>query len=228
MVKLYRVGGSVRDEFLGVKSKDIDYAVEAGSYQEMVDYIKQNGKIYLETPQYFTVRAKLNGIDADFVLCRKDGEYKDGRRPETVEVGDIYADLSRRDARMNSIAIDEKGNILDPHNGLQDIKDGIIRCVGDPEKRFNEDALRMLRMVRFAITKNMVLDDEIDEFLSRTMNADMIGKVSAERVKDELNKCFMFDMTRSFDYMKKYHILFDSIFYFHKNLRLKATMEERF
>src|SRR5689334_19330699 len=97
-VKLYKVGGYVRDQVLGLKSKDIDYAVEAESYDAMKNHLIEKGaKIYLEQPQYFTIRGKLNDEDADFVLCRKEGKYSDGRRPDTVEIGTIYDDLARRD-----------------------------------------------------------------------------------------------------------------------------------
>ncbi len=103
MVKIYLVGGSIRDQLLGLKSKDLDYAVEAGSYEEMRDYIKENGKIFLETPEYLTIRAHLkNGEPADFVLCRKDGEYSDGRRPDKVTPGTLYDDLARRDFTVNA------------------------------------------------------------------------------------------------------------------------------
>ena len=229
MVSLYRVGGSVRDEFLGVKSKDIDFAVEANSYEEMTDWIKANGKIYLEKPEYFTVRAKVDGVDADFVLCRKDGIYKDGRRPETVEVGDIYDDLARRDFTMNAIAVGKGGfDYIDPYNGQQDIKDRWIRCVGDPEKRFSEDGLRMLRAVRFAITKQMRLDDSIKKLLNDfDFVKENLKGISEDRIKDELNKCFMADTLSTFLDMIEYDVLFERIF-MSTYVKLKATTEERF
>lgn len=229
MVNLYRVGGSVRDEILGVKSKDIDYAVEAKSYDEMVDWIKSKGKIYLETPQYFTVRAKVDGVDADFVLCRKDGEYKDGRRPETVEVGDIYDDLARRDFTMNAIAVDiSTARYIDPYNGWQDTRNGLIRCVGDAEKRFTEDGLRMLRAVRFSITKQMRLDDSIKTFLNDyDFVKDNLSGVSDDRIRDEMNKCFMFSTFATFQEMVEYPVLFERIF-MSTYVRLKATKESNF
>lgn len=122
-IKFYQVGGSVRDSFIGLKSKDIDYAVEAPSFDAMREAIKERGgEIFLETPQFLTIRANVPGMGAcDYVLCRKDGEYVDGRRPETVTAGTILDDLARRDFTMNAIAIAEDGTILDPFDGRKDI-----------------------------------------------------------------------------------------------------------
>ena len=110
-MKIYQVGGSVRDEFLNIKSKDIDYAVEADSFGDMRKYMIDNGyNIFLETPQYFTIRAKFpdshecNHLVADFALCRIDGQYSDGRRPDKVHRATIHEDLSRRDFTINAIA----------------------------------------------------------------------------------------------------------------------------
>ena len=103
MIQYYEVGGAVRDRIRGARSKDVDFAVEADSYQAMVDDIKNRGGfIFLESPQHLTVRARMPLIGpADFVLCRSDGRYIDGRHPETVTPGDIYDDLARRGRLVN-------------------------------------------------------------------------------------------------------------------------------
>lgn len=188
-VKYYLVGGAVRDEILGKKSKDLDYSCEAPSYEAMKqDILARGGTIFVESPQYLTIRAKMKGEAADFVLCRKDGSYYDGRRPDTVEVGTLYDDLARRDFTMNAIAKDENGELVDPFNGLQDIKDRTIRCVGKASDRLSEDALRMLRAIRFSITKSFAIDESIVRFIdSRHM---LIVNVSEDRIRDELTKCF--------------------------------------
>ena len=127
-IKAYKVGGCVRDEILGIKSKDIDYAVEAESFDAMVKWVEDSGgKVYLPKPEHFTVRAKVPGLgDADYVLCRKERGYSDGRRPDHVEMGTLYDDLKRRDLTINSIAQNsETGEYIDPFNGIQDIKDKI-------------------------------------------------------------------------------------------------------
>ena len=211
-VKLYMVGGAVRDKFLGVQSKDIDFAVEAPSYGVMRNHIIANGTIYLEKPEYFTIRGKLNGVDADFVLCRKEHGYSDGRRPDQVTVGDIYDDLSRRDFTMNAIAIDEEGNTIDPYNGYADLQNEIIRCVGNPEDRFNEDSLRLLRAIRFAITKGFTLHDSIVDCLHNGRIVDKLQNVSAERIREEMNKCFKADTMQTLFTLEEFPYLQNVIF----------------
>src|SRR3990167_10022522 len=122
MVKFFLTGGFLRDRLLNIPSKDLDYAVEASSYQEMKQaIIERDGEIFLETEKYLTIRARIPKFGAaDFVLCRKDGTYiKDRRRPDFVEIGTLFDDLSRRDATINALAEDENGNIIDFFNGLQ-------------------------------------------------------------------------------------------------------------
>src|SRR4051812_40257540 len=183
----YMVGGYVRDEILGVKSKDIDFAVEASSYEEMRDDILDKGLIiFQERPQYFSIRAShpIHG-GVDFTLCRKDGFYSDSRRPDSVETGSIYDDLARRDFTVNAIAMREDGTYIDPHNGIQDINSMLLRCVGNTDDRFSEDPLRLLRAVRFHIVRGFTLDDEIDYVLYHSNYIDILKKVTLERVYEE-------------------------------------------
>lgn len=218
MIKIYKVGGAVRDEILGIKSKDIDYAVEAPSWDEMKNYIASKGKIYLESPQYFTIRAKMPELgDADYVLCRKDGEYTDGRRPDEVKIGTIMDDLARRDFTMNAIAIDTNTNeILDPFNGQKDIKDRIIKCVGNASDRMTEDSLRMLRAIRFAVTKNFIIDIDIHEILQ--FEYGLILNISEDRVREELGRAFKYDTLKTLKILNEYPNLVESIF---KNFNIR-------
>jgi len=226
-VKFYQVGGCVRDRMLGLKPKDIDYSVEAPSYDAMRDAIEaRGGRIFLETPQYHTIRAKYGTEVVDFVLCRKDGEYKDGRRPENVEMGTLMDDLARRDFTMNAMAEDEDGNLIDPFDGLGAIKQGVISCVGSAEDRFNEDALRMLRAVRFSITKGMLLDSPISEYLRNQDNVEKLKQVSIERIREELHKCFQHNTCAT---MEMLCIDFPALRFIFEESRLwlKPTMEKR-
>jgi tRNA nucleotidyltransferase (CCA-adding enzyme) len=231
MIKVFQVGGSVRDMMLGVLSKDIDYAVEASSYEDMRTYIlsRTDSKIYLETPQYFTIRAHVDKLgDADFVLCRKDGIYSDARRPDTVEVGTIFDDLSRRDFTMNAIAINmDNGELLDPYKGQNDIDSGIIRCVRKAKDRFEEDALRMLRALRFAITKNMTLDIDIMAALGDSHLLGLLkNSISQDRKKDELMKMFKKDTFKTLELLRFYpeikKVLFED-----QPLWLEPTLKEQ-
>ena len=195
-MKLFKVGGCVRDKFLGRTSKDIDFAVECPEgFDAMVEELERRGaKIFVTTPQFLTARAKLNGEDADFVLCRKDSDESDGRRPDFVEPGTLMDDLARRDFRMNAIAEDvDTGEIIDPFDGQADIKNKRIRCVGDPTKRFEEDALRIVRAFRFKVTLGFTIEDDTRDTMNTPKLVKLMKSVSAERRRDELGKMFAVD-----------------------------------
>lgn len=206
-IRIFEVGGSVRDRFLGKENKDRDFAVEAPSWEAMRDHVHSiASKVFLETPEHFTIRALVPiGVDAkgkpkaearDFVLCRKDGTYSDGRHPDTVEIGTIFDDLARRDFTVNAMAIDiETGELLDPHGGRADCDRRLLRCVGRAEDRFSEDALRILRAIRFSITKSLGVDPEIHSILTEDSKiwSDKLQAVSIERIREELLKCFQHD-----------------------------------
>lgn len=195
MINYYFVGGFVRDELLGIKSKDVDFAVEAPSYEAMRDDILARGYIiFIEKPEYFTIRGKhpqYGGVD--FVLCRRDGYYSDNRRPDTVEVGTIYDDLARRDFTINAIAKTENGKYVDPHGGRIDLEKRVLRCVGDTNTRLTEDPLRILRALRFRITKNFLTDAELYRALDSWDIVSGLKTVAVERIYEELRRCYEFD-----------------------------------
>lgn len=232
MAKFYMVGGYVRDLIMGFKSKDIDFSVEAESYDAMkAAIIERCGGdpdcIKVENPEYVTIRAidpKLGGVD--FVLCRKDAKYSDGRRPDSVEAGTLLDDLSRRDFTCNAIALDEQGYLVDPLDGIEDIKSGILRCVGDTDSRMREDALRMLRAIRFSITKDLHKHFELDMFLLNKENAKLIANVSKQRIREELNKCFAFDTLLTLAALQRYSAISEEIFR-DGEITLDATLKKR-
>ncbi len=233
-MKLYEVGGAVRDKFLGVKTKDVDFAVEAESYDEMKKWMEDEGfEIFVETPEFLTIRAKppvgsslserTNG--ADFVLCRKDSPGSDGRRPDFVEVGTIFDDLARRDFTVNAMAIDvETGDLIDPHGGMDDLAHKTLRFVGDPYARVREDGLRVMRGFRFEVMKGLRADRVTGSVLRSEFGAKMLSGVSIERVREELERMLRFDTMASFVLLRKMEehtvraILRDG-------LRLSATMK---
>jgi tRNA nucleotidyltransferase (CCA-adding enzyme) len=203
VVNIYLVGGAVREIVRGYpeKVKDWDFAIEAKDFDTMEAWLKYQGfEIFVKTPQYFTIRARaskefifagmdMSGRTFDFALCRTDGEYSDGRRPDSVEVGTIRTDLSRRDFTMNAIAMGADGKLIDPFDGQKDIKNGLIRLVGGVE-RLREDSLRMLRAIRFAIQLDFELDNEVHAFLYNPNNSVLLKNVDENRIRDELTKCF--------------------------------------
>jgi len=210
-IHIFQVGGSIRDELLGVKSKDIDFAVEAPSFDAMrQEIVNRGGKIFLETPKFLTIRANVPDIgSADFVLCRKDRAYSDGRRPDEVTVGDIFDDLARRDFTMNAIARNVRTKaIIDPHMGVEDIEQRIIRCVGNPLQRFTEDKLRVFRALRFSVTKDFSVEPEtvaaMRVITTRNSNFDA---VSTERIREELLKMFAHDWLESFLALREFDLL---------------------
>lgn len=202
-LKIYLVGGAVREIVRGFpeKVKDWDFAVEAKDFDTMESWIKYQGfEIFVKTPQYMTIRARaskkfifagmdMSGRTFDFALCRTDGEYSDGRRPDSVEVATLATDLSRRDFTMNAMAMGSDGKIIDPFDGKTDIENEQIRLVGGVE-RLREDPLRMLRAIRFSIQLDFYMDDEVWAFLYRPENTDLLKSVDNNRIRDELTKCF--------------------------------------
>lgn len=224
MVKYFLVGGTVRDKLMGLVPKDLDYAVECSSYEEMRQSIlDRGGKLYLEKPEYLTIRAKIPGLgDADFTACRKEGAYSDCRHPDSVEMGTIYEDLSRRDCRCNAIAQDEQGNYIDPYNGREDIKYRILRCVGSTNERFREDALRILRVMRFCITKDFRMSEEIEEAMFDSNLIKLLWTISQERIREELHKCFAHDTLSTLEMLQTFPLIAPIVF---SSIWLKPTTE---
>jgi tRNA nucleotidyltransferase/poly(A) polymerase len=182
----------------------------------------QGFEIFVETPQYMTIRARaskpfifagmdMSGRTFDFVLCRTDGEYSDGRRPDSVEVANLMTDLSRRDFTMNAMAMGEDGVIIDPFNGKDAIEFKEIRLVGGPD-RLREDPLRMLRAIRFSLQLGFYLDDEIWAFLANGYNTSLLEKVDENRIRDELTKCFKLDTYETLKTLQGLHHIEHYIF----------------
>lgn len=234
-MRFYEVGGCVRDQLMGKTSKDVDFAVEAPSFEAMEAELKTRGfKIFLSTPEFLTIRAQVpaseeklraRSKDADFVLCRKDSTGSDGRRPDFVEPGTILDDLARRDFTVNAIARDvETGDLLDPHGGRDDIEKKWLRFVGDPYKRIKEDGLRVLRGLRFMITKGFDPELETKDALMSRLAQDMLLKVSVERVREELEKMFHHNSVEAMQLLVEYRHLCGGIF--RDGLRLMPTLKD--
>ena len=236
--KEYLVGGAVRDEFLGVKSKDLDYVfvfdnIPDGTsstecFEEMLNIIKEKGEIFLSTPSCFTIRYKDKTTKEvkDVVLARKEVGYIEGTRTPIIVPGTLYDDLSRRDARLNALARDEDGTIIDYLNGVQDLKDKILRTPLDPIITMNDDPLRLLRMIRFHITKGFTISDPIVEILHSYDYETKMGVVSIERIQQELLKCFKFDTLKTLKVLNEFDRLRDYIFE-KSHLWLEPTLKEK-
>ena len=184
----YLVGGCVRDLLIGKSPKDWDFTTDATP--EQIEKCFEN--TFMNNP-YGTVtivnqdeEESLQGVE--ITPYRSEGKYLDGRRPESVLfVKTLEEDLSRRDFTINAIAIDPKDlSIKDPFGGLSDMSKSKIVTVGDPEKRFNEDYLRMLRAVRLSCVLNFSIEEKTKKAIQK--NAEKIKNISLERIRDEIIK----------------------------------------
>ena len=184
----YIVGGAVRDYVMDNEPHDWDIATNAKPDQVKAIFSKT-----IDTGiKHGTVTAMMAGTGYEITTYRCDGKYSDGRHPDDVSfVDSIEEDLARRDFTINAMAMDAEGNIVDPFGGLDDIKKGVIRCVGNPDDRFSEDALRMMRAVRFESKLGFELEDETKK--SSEHNVDKRQNVSAERIRDEFTKMLVSD-----------------------------------
>jgi tRNA nucleotidyltransferase (CCA-adding enzyme) len=179
----YFVGGYVRDKLWGKPVKDIDIATSALP-EEVVRLFERTIPTGLK---HGTVTVLMGGITFEVTTYRKESDYADFRRPAEVEfISDLHEDLQRRDFTMNAMAMDRTGAIRDPFNGRLDMDKGLLRCVGAPEERFQEDALRMLRCVRFASTYALEIDPETWRALQ--LRRELLRHVAMERVRVELER----------------------------------------
>jgi tRNA nucleotidyltransferase/poly(A) polymerase len=226
--------------------KDIDFAVEAGSFDEMMAGLKFMGLVVKQTrPQFVTVRGLLPSrmlagsfnfpptdpggvVPADYTLCRAETMYTDKRHPDTVTPTTLQDDLKRRDFTMNAVAMDKDGNLVDPFGGVADIRRKLLRTVGNPHDRFTEDPLRVLRAVRFMVTLGFEPQAELEGALNDPAVVDALGTLPVERVREELNRALVHNWRQTMlMLMVMFPRLGDALDRWFDNLWLRATTEER-
>lgn len=181
----YAVGGCVRDSLLGKTPNDWDITTSAKP--ENMKSVFADFHCIDTGIKHGTVTVVIDGEPLEITTFRLDGEYEDNRHPKSVTfTSDLGADLGRRDFTVNAMAYSKKTGTVDLFGGQNDLKNKIIRCVGDPDRRFNEDALRILRALRFA----SALDFEIEEKTAQSLlkNRALLGNISEERIAKELLK----------------------------------------
>lgn len=193
-VKAYAVGGVVRDIFLNRRSKDIDIVV-VGSGIELAKAVAARISPSLEVnvfKNFGTAQFRHNGMDIEFVGARRESYDFNSRKP-AVENGTLQDDQNRRDFTINALAIalngEDKGVLIDPFHGVEDIRNKLIRTPLDPDKTFSDDPLRMMRAVRFASQLNFTIVDETFESIQR--NAERLDIISKERIVEEFNKILL-------------------------------------
>lgn len=181
--RLYMIGGTTRDYLLNKEVFDYDFVSDATpedmrSFLENADY---------HFAKFGSVKTKVDGIHVDITTLRKEGGYIDLRHPSEISyVKSIEEDYVRRDFTINAIYMDEKLNIIDPSNGVEDLKNKIIRFIGDPEKRIKEDPLRILRGERFAKKLGFKIEDKT--LLAMEKYRYLLDKINPEKIKEEMRK----------------------------------------
>ena len=186
----YAVGGCVRDSLLGKEPQDWDICTSALPKQTMVCF---DGEHIIETGlKHGTITLMLNHIPLEITTYRVDGKYTDNRRPDNVKfVNVLKRDLARRDFTVNAMAYNPKTGIVDYYGGHQDLTEKKIKCVGNADKRFKEDALRIMRALRFAGTFGFAIEEDTAKAMFD--NRKLLQNIAAERIAVELNKIIMGD-----------------------------------
>lgn len=225
-IKIFEVGGSIRNELLGLKPNDRDFTVLAPNYEAMKQHLLERGAtIYQERPQYVNIKAKfpMEKGSVDFTLARKESFYTDGRHPDSVTPAEtIEQDLARRDFTCNAIAR-EVGTqtLIDPFNGIDDIESKVIRSVGVAKDRFTEDKLRIFRALRFSVTLNFYTHPNVRAAIGY-FTPDDFEAISPERIQVELGKMFEADTQEAFHTLASYPYLLEVMA--KKGVGLKATI----
>lgn len=192
--RVYLAGGCVRDRLLGRPFKDIDVVTDAD-----MDTIQ---KLFKKTVpvgiQFGIVRVFVNGVEFEVARFRKDGPYQDGRHPESIEFSSPEEDAHRRDFTINGLFYDLKSEeVIDYVGGLDDLKKGLIRAVGEPQARFSEDYLRILRLVRFSLQLDFQLDPSTAQAAQSLVSH--IKEVSGERLQVEIGKIIALNPRKAFE-----------------------------
>ena len=185
----YLVGGCVRDLLRGVTPHDYDITTSARPEETQALF---TGFAIPTGLQHGTVTVRQNHQSFEVTTFRADGTYTDHRRPDSVTFStDLREDLQRRDFTVNAMAMDLRGELHDPYGGQDDLRAGIIRCVGQAERRFEEDALRIMRGLRFAAVLGFSIEEDTVRAMARC--APLLRHIAAERLHEEMTKLLMGD-----------------------------------
>ena len=185
--QIYLVGGAVRDAILGIETKDFDFTTNASS-EDSIKMLNKNDYKTTEIGRAFgTIETTVGDYSIHITTYREDKYNKDSSKPEIKTSGELETDLSRRDFTVNAIAYDINNNeIIDPHGGLKDLSEGLIRTPDTADISFSDDPLRMLRACRFVSTHGFTPNNELFKAISK--NVERIEIVSTERIRDEFTK----------------------------------------
>ncbi|MBR5341277.1 MAG: CCA tRNA nucleotidyltransferase [Erysipelotrichaceae bacterium] len=181
----YLVGGAVRNILLKRKIEDYDVTTDADP--NAIRMLFNNYRTYDIGKKHGTITVLIDSEKIEITPFRREDKYSDHRHPDKVEfTGNLKDDLKRRDFTINAMCLDRNGDLVDYFGGLEDLNNKLIRCIGDPNTRFNEDALRILRAIRFKVKLGFEIEKETDKAVFECK--DLLKYISAERKKEELLK----------------------------------------
>jgi tRNA nucleotidyltransferase (CCA-adding enzyme) len=222
------VGGCVRDSIIGLIPNDYDITTNAKTYD--IKEIFKNFKLIETGIKHGTIGVIIDEEIYEITTYRIEGEYEDFRRPKEVKFSEnILDDLKRRDFTINAMAYNDKVGLIDKFNGKVDLDKKIIKTVGNANERFNEDALRMVRAIRFSATLNFEIDDFV--FSSICKNSDKVKNISVERITDEVKKILFSKNVEKLNLLFKSKIFQNIGIYDHKNFdekKLKILNNKNF
>ena len=195
----YLIGGCVRDYLLDISCNDIDITTSMP-----LDELKTKFSFIDNGSNYLSITIKFEGINFEITHFRKDISYIDHRHPIVEEVNNLYDDTIRRDFTINALAFDYTKKIIDYHNGIDDLKNKLIRAIGDPYLRFEEDALRILRALHFSSKLNFEIEkNTLDALKAKSY---LLSSLSNERIFDYFVKICEAKYSLGIDYIKKYDL----------------------
>mgnify|MGYP001065338574 FL=1 len=196
--KFYVVGGTSRDYILGKEFNDYDLATNL-TPDEIKEKISDADMTFAK---YGVTTVTINNKKITLATMRKEKQYTDYRHPGKIEfVDDYLLDAERRDFTVNAIYLAPSGEILDPYGGLEDLRLGIIRMIGDPDKRLQEDPLRIIRAIRFSLNLGFVIDSDLMTAIKR--NKHLINLLNPRKIEEEINKTNENKRSIIIEYLKK-------------------------
>ena len=231
MFSFYKVGGCIRDKLLNLQHKDIDFVVVGMNINSLQSYLIDRGFVIIKIfHECLTIKTKFlsdTEIDFpfklirnniyDFNVGRKDLEYNNSTRVPKICVGSLYDDMYRRDFTINSLAEDANGNIIDYFNGISDINNKVVKTIIDPNISVEQDPLRILRGIRFAITLNFILDEKLEAAINN-FNYTLMNKITTDKIIRELKLCFSHNTLATLRLLNKFNNL--ETYLFDNNIKL--------
>lgn len=195
----YLIGGCVRDYLLDITSNDIDVATNMP-----LDIIKSEFDYKDNGGDYLSITIKYEGIYFEITHFRKDISYEDHRHPTVIEVDNLYEDTLRRDFTINALAFDYNKKIIDYHNGIDDLKNKLIKAIGDPTTRFEEDALRILRALYFSSKLGFEIEKStLDVIIAKSY---LLSSLSNDRIYNYFIKLCEAKYSKGINYIKEYDL----------------------